>query len=244
MYSSKLVCAEQPPHKHTLLSTAGSKLSWLGRELEPWWPKQLSSSAPFNQSNLDKHLSPFLHQLKATWNWVESDRLGGEIATSGLGGSQARSQRLLASRLGFIKALKSYKQDKITPNREKAGMSHEANQVKSSKVKSLYLCLMTPGTNSALQFTPTTFGELLRNANPTVFSSVLCSFMANLYPTAKRLSSVWEAAGAYFGSHTPAWSLTLSQAAQHSLTFLGEQQSRAQCSQELKRACFHPRSTT
>lgn len=32
------------------------------------------------------------------------------------------------------------------------------------------------------------------------------------------------------------------QAAQHSLTLLGEQQSRAQCSQKLKRVCSHPRS--
>lgn len=210
MYSSKLVCAEQPPHKHTLLSTAGSKLYWLGRELEPWWPKQLSSSAPFNQIHIDKHLSPFLHQLKAVWDWVVSDRLGGEIATSGLGGSQARSQRILAPWLGFIKALKRNKQDKITPNREKAGMSHEANQDKSSKAKSLCLCLMPSGMNFVLQFIPTTFGELLSNRNPTVFSSVLCSFVANLHPTAKRISSVWEAAGTYFGSHTPAWFPSLS----------------------------------
>lgn len=79
-------------------------------------------------------MSLFLHQLKAVQDWAESDRLGGEIATSALGGSQARSQRLLAPWLGFIRELKRYEQDKITPNREKAGMSHEANQVKSSKV--------------------------------------------------------------------------------------------------------------
>lgn len=119
--------------------------------------KTLVQLCSFQQSNFDKPLPPFLHQLKAVWDWPESDRLGGKFATSGLGGRRAISQRLLAPRLGFIRALKRYKQDKITPNREKAGMPHEANQDKSSKVKSLCLCLMPPGMNSALQFYSTNF---------------------------------------------------------------------------------------
>lgn len=209
MYSSKLVCAEQAPHKHMLLSIAGSKPPWLGRELEPWWPKHFPSSAPFNQSNFDKHLSPFLHQLKAVWDWAESGRLGVEIAMSGLGGSHARSQRLLAPWLGFIRALKSYKQDKITPNRGKAGMSHEANQVKSSKVKSLPVSnaswdkFCTPVYSNNFWWAP-------KQHKP--HSLFVCSLQLHgqFTPTAKRLSSVWEAGDSYFGSHTPAWCPTLS----------------------------------
>lgn len=85
--------------------------------------------------------------------------------------------------------------------------------------------------NFALQFIPTTFGELLSNTNPTVFSSVLCSFVANLHPTTKSFPvSGWLQV--HILAPTPLPGASLSQAAQHSLTFLGEQQSGAQCSQE------------
>lgn len=85
---------------------------------------QLCSSQA--ESNFENSLVSASSSVKSGSGLNQTDQ-GGGIATSDLRGSQARSQRLLALWLGFIRTLRRYKQDKITLNREKAGMPRETN---------------------------------------------------------------------------------------------------------------------
>lgn len=75
-YSSKSVCAEQPPHKHTLLSTAGSKHPCQAGSWKPDDHNACPALLLASRATLTSLWSLFLHQLKAVLDWAESDRLG------------------------------------------------------------------------------------------------------------------------------------------------------------------------
>lgn len=96
--------------------------------------------------------------------------------------------------------------------------------------------------NAALQFIPATFGDLLSYTSPNVFSSkgfssVLCATWWPVYTPQPRGSSVFRRVQVYILAPTLLPGAPHSQTAQYPPAFLGEQQSRAQHSQEHVNEC-------
>lgn len=119
-------------------------------------------------------------------------------------------------------------------------MRNKLNQ--KLKSKSLSYCLIPPRINAALHFIPATFGELPSYTNPTVFSrkgssSVLSATWWLIYTPQPRGSSVFRRLQVHILAPALLPGAPRSRAAQHPPTFLGKQQSRAECSQEHINKC-------